>query len=58
MFNDCIKELLEGGGVITLDYWNFTANAQTSDRFHYLTNVNVFKIYYLLNFIEKVPLAT
>jgi hypothetical protein len=38
-----------GINIHVIDWWNFTRDAQTSDGFHYLSDINVFKAYHVLN---------
>lgn len=36
------------------DVWNLTRNAPTSDGYHYLSDVNMVKAMYLLNYLEMI----
>ena len=49
-FNSKMEEYLQGldANVTVVEWIKLTANAQTSDGFHFLTDVNLFKGYYLL----------
>ena len=38
--------------VTILDWWNLTANVQTSDGFHSLSDVNLVKATHLLNMMD------
>lgn len=43
------QNLYSGIKVHVIDWWNFTKDAQTSDGFHYLSDINIFKAYHVLH---------
>ena len=53
-FNEEIETYLrtKRPDVLVLNFWNMTRDAPTSDGFHYLTDVNVAKVYTLLRLVE------
>ena len=61
LFNEGIKDLfvssglLPGQDVLILDWWNFTADAQSSDGVHYLSDVNLGKAAQILYLAENWP---
>ena len=51
-FNDEIAQYwLEKHNVKTFDVWNLTKNAPTSDGYHHLSDVNIVKALYVLNYM-------
>ena len=50
-FNKNISDYLQPLGTAILDTWNLTANAATSDGFHYLSDVNLQRANALLNLL-------
>ena len=50
-FNEKLFEFTKGRYSF-FDAWNLTRNAPTSDGYHYLTDVNLVKAMYLLNYLE------
>jgi hypothetical protein len=50
-FNPTMQQLIAEHGVDIkiVDWWNLTADAQTSDGFHHLTDVNLMKALHLIN---------
>jgi hypothetical protein len=51
-FNTVVQAAAAERGAYFLDWWNLTLGAQTSDGEHHLTDVNVFKVNYLLRLAE------
>jgi hypothetical protein len=51
-FNAVIQAAAAERGAYFLDWWNLTLGAQTSDGEHHLTDVNVFKVNYLLRLAD------
>jgi hypothetical protein len=52
VFNQEMQRLLLPHGIPILDWWNLTADAQTSDGVHYLVDVNYAKAQHLLYLAE------
>ncbi|KAL7530710.1 hypothetical protein ACHAXR_009119 [Thalassiosira sp. AJA248-18] len=61
IFNEDMKEsfasvgLIPGQDVFILDWWNLTADAQSSDGVHYLSDVNLAKAAQILYLVEHWP---
>lgn len=61
LFNEEIRKSFESTGlvlgkdVLILDWWNMTADAQSSDGVHYLSDVNLAKAAHLLYLVEHWP---
>ena len=60
VFNDETREYLQRANVsvLSLDFWNLTLDAETSDGFHGLTDVNMMKALALLNVMQHVDTMT
>lgn len=52
--NDLAQYWQEQYNVKTFDVWNLTKNAPTSDGVHYLTDVNLVKALYVLNYMDQI----
>ena len=58
-FNSGIfRHLQDAHFVQSFDVWNLTHNAGTSDGFHYLSEVNMLKAMYILNYMDLISRST
>ena len=51
------RGLIPGKDVLIMDWWNLTANAQSSDGVHQLSDVNMAKAAHILYLVEHWPLG-
>ena len=51
------RDLIQGKDVMIMDWWNLTANAQSSDGVHQLDDANMAKAAHNLYLVEHWPLG-